>query len=316
MNYSIIIPHKNTPHLLQRCIDSIPLRKDLEIIIIDDNSDSKKVDFNSFPGISRKDTRIFFTKEGKGAGFARNFGLKYAKGKWILFADADDFFIENFIEKLDIYKDKDANLVLFKTQCKMSNDITKDGKRQWLCNKWNILIDEYYKNKNIFHDLLSSVVVPWGKMIKKKFLIKNNISFEEIQYANDVIWSTKICINIYQKDFIASQHVIYCLTENVNSLFNNSSKKGFLIRFDTLLRQQQLLTQANINVEKVNYNYYLGLAQKLGIITLIKSIFILKKNTNYINPVYKIEEVLNFNYPYIYFIIIILQSIYHIVKTR
>lgn len=39
INYSIIIPHKNIPHLLQRCLKSIPRRKDVQIIIVDDNSD-------------------------------------------------------------------------------------------------------------------------------------------------------------------------------------------------------------------------------------------------------------------------------------
>ena len=43
--FSLIIPHKNIPSLLQRCLDSIPVREDLEIIILDDNSDSDKIDF-------------------------------------------------------------------------------------------------------------------------------------------------------------------------------------------------------------------------------------------------------------------------------
>jgi len=39
INYSIIIPHKNIPHLLVRCLDSIPQREDVQIIVADDNSD-------------------------------------------------------------------------------------------------------------------------------------------------------------------------------------------------------------------------------------------------------------------------------------
>ena len=39
MNYSIIIPHHNTPDLLQRLLHSIPQRDDLEVIIVDDNGD-------------------------------------------------------------------------------------------------------------------------------------------------------------------------------------------------------------------------------------------------------------------------------------
>ena len=74
-HYSIIIPHKNTPRLLERCLCSIPTWDEIQIIIIDDNSNSESVDFSHFPGNGRKNTEVLFTKEGKGAGYARNIGL-------------------------------------------------------------------------------------------------------------------------------------------------------------------------------------------------------------------------------------------------
>lgn len=92
INYSIIIPHKNIPNLLQRCLASIPRREDIQIIIVDDKSDVVEVDFECFPGVGEQCVEVYFTKEGKGAGYARNVGLKYAKGKWLLFVDSDDFF--------------------------------------------------------------------------------------------------------------------------------------------------------------------------------------------------------------------------------
>ena len=49
INYSVIIPHKNIPKLLQRCLDSIPVRDDLQVIVVDDNSDLDVVDFSHFP---------------------------------------------------------------------------------------------------------------------------------------------------------------------------------------------------------------------------------------------------------------------------
>ena len=36
INFSIIIPTKNIPDLLQRCLESIPQRSDIEIIVVDD----------------------------------------------------------------------------------------------------------------------------------------------------------------------------------------------------------------------------------------------------------------------------------------
>ena len=51
INYSIIIPHKNIPELLQRCLDSIPRRVDVQIFVVDDNSALVKVVFWHFAGL-------------------------------------------------------------------------------------------------------------------------------------------------------------------------------------------------------------------------------------------------------------------------
>ena len=44
INYSIIISHKNIPDLLSRCLDSIPKREDIQIIVVDDNSEDQYLD--------------------------------------------------------------------------------------------------------------------------------------------------------------------------------------------------------------------------------------------------------------------------------
>ena len=131
-NYSIIIPHKNTPDLLQCCLNSIPEGEDIQIIIIDDNSDPEIVDFSSFPGQNKKSG---------GAGFARNLGLQIAKGKWILFSDADDFFNDCLNTVLDVYIDDPADIVYFKNNSihNISNEILKRG--EWLNKFVDIFFD-------------------------------------------------------------------------------------------------------------------------------------------------------------------------------
>ena len=96
IKYSIIIPHKDTPDLLQQCLDSIPVRMDTEVIVIDDDSNPEKVDFNNFPRWKGKYYSTIFTKKGLGAGYARNVGLEHANGKWVIFSDADDYFLPSF----------------------------------------------------------------------------------------------------------------------------------------------------------------------------------------------------------------------------
>ena len=95
ITFSVIIPHHNIPKLLQRCLDSIPDIPDVQVIVVDDNSSKEMVDFDHFPGKERKYTTFVFDKSGGGAGRARNIGMKQAEGEWLVFADADDFFVDN-----------------------------------------------------------------------------------------------------------------------------------------------------------------------------------------------------------------------------
>ena len=99
--------------MLKRCINSIPRRDDIQIIIVDDNSSSDVVDFEQFPDLDRKVDLIFNKKQG-GAGLARNKGLEIAKGDWILFADADDFFAEDAFVLFDKYCLSDFDVIHYK----------------------------------------------------------------------------------------------------------------------------------------------------------------------------------------------------------
>ena len=87
---TIIIPHKDTPTLLRRCMASIPNRQDIQTIVVDDHTEDVKAvrDLQDmFPAV----TFIYNDKQ-VGPGFSRNIGLEKAEGEWVIFADADDYF--------------------------------------------------------------------------------------------------------------------------------------------------------------------------------------------------------------------------------
>jgi glycosyltransferase involved in cell wall biosynthesis len=83
-DYSIIIPHKNIPDLLQRCLASAPIRQDVQTIIIDDNSDPAVVDFKNFPGLNRPHTEVIFTRAGGGGDWGK-YRKKMCEGKLVVF---------------------------------------------------------------------------------------------------------------------------------------------------------------------------------------------------------------------------------------
>ena len=236
INYTFIIPHKNIPELLKRCLDSIPRREDIQIIVVDDNSDPDKVDFEHFPGLNEPCVEVYFTKEGKGAGYARNIGLKYARGKWLLFADADDYFLSNVLDVVDEYLFEDSEIVYFKVEsrCSDSNDISD---RDLFFNE---LLDQYELNEE---DKLKRIkykfVVPWAKMIKRDLVVCNRVLFDEIKYSNDVMFS--IYTASFAKSILVDMSKIYCVTSRNNSLINESGKDSFFIRYVVILRKNLYL---------------------------------------------------------------------------
>ena len=111
--YSIIIPHYNLPALLERCLKSIPKRDDFQIVVVDDMSSEenrrKLMEMQStFPNV-----QFVFCEKNGGGGAARNRGLDEAKGDYILFSDADDYFCKGFEVLLDKFSKQNNDIIYF-----------------------------------------------------------------------------------------------------------------------------------------------------------------------------------------------------------
>lgn len=111
---SIIIPHYNSPKLLRRLLNSIPMLDCLECIVIDDHSSKELNELRECQKEFEKKGIIFLKNESnvRSAGAARNIGLDYAKGKWLAFMDADDYIIGDFERVLESLKTQTANYLL------------------------------------------------------------------------------------------------------------------------------------------------------------------------------------------------------------
>lgn len=88
---SIIVPIYNAERFLQACIDSLIHQSyaDLQIILVDDGSTDGSLSIAQL--YAQQDARIsVYEQPHAGQSVARNYGLTYAQGAYIAFADADD----------------------------------------------------------------------------------------------------------------------------------------------------------------------------------------------------------------------------------
>ena len=231
INYSIIIPHKNIPILLERCLNSIPESKNIQVIVIDDNSDSSVIDSLKTLEINRLNVEIIFTSKGKGAGYARNIGLKRATGKWLLFADADDFFSKNAFNYFDSYLNSRFDLVYFMMDSCFS-DTLKPANRHL---PYSVKIKEYLNhNCRNEENLRYRMYGPVSKMVKNIVIKKNKITFDEVIASNDMIYSTKI--GFYANNIQADSRTVYYMTVRKGSLTKIRSKEVQYSRYLAQIR--------------------------------------------------------------------------------
>ena len=98
---SCVIPAYNEERNISACLNSL-LNQSVncfEIIVVDDGSTDNTVEI--VKEMMKKDSRIRLLKQShNGPGSARNLGAKNAKGKVIVFPDADEEYPSNYLEKL------------------------------------------------------------------------------------------------------------------------------------------------------------------------------------------------------------------------
>ena len=274
INYTIIIPHKNSIKYLQRCLDSIPDKNDIQIIIVDDNSDA--VEINNFPGLNKKNTEVYFTKEGKGAGYARNIGLSHAKGKWLLFADADDYFNDGFYDVIEKYVNSDYEIIYFSATSIDNNSGAKANRNKNIVKVINNFNKEKYKT---FEDLIFKNWTPWSKMFKHKYIKQKNLLFEEVKVGNDALFVLESGINA--KKIAVDKYPIYCVTYSPNSLtYTITSETRFDERFNAKIRINNYLHNIQQNKYKIPLGEDIVISMNYGFNKFFNAITQAKKNNN------------------------------------
>ena len=258
--YSIIIPHRNTPELLERCLKSIPKRADIEVIVIDDNSDAPHAEQVETICKGLTGVHCMMTHEGLGAGYARNVGLEQVKGTWLLFADADDYFLPEAWTYFDRHQDDEADIIYFRSVCRYS-DTGDTGDRHLRLNK---MVDAFIASPDKVTEghLRYNYNEPWGKMIRANLVRDNGITFEQTRWANDLHFST--VAGAHARTIKADEGEVYCITIAHGSLVHQHSLESRRCRYEVTLRNNAYLRQIGKREFQDSLMYSLKWAAKLG----------------------------------------------------
>lgn len=184
---SIIIPVYNVREWLDECLQSIEQQsfRDFEVILIDDGStDDSGQKCNQW---SQKDSRFrVIHKENEGLSYTRNRGIKSAKGKYVVFVDADDWVDKDFLFELyNAAVESDADIA----ECDIYryNDVSKK-KTYRTC--YGALGIDYTKDEHLVYGNTAI----WKCLIKKDLFEKFDIIFPDCHSPARAIYALLIAM--------------------------------------------------------------------------------------------------------------------------
>lgn len=119
MKISVIVPVWNQEELVLRALNSVPVRNDIEIIVIDDNStDGTYEEVEIYKGYSKQNIILLHSDTQLHPAGAMNWGIDVAQGEYITQLDSDDYLeTNNFVELMEMRRTED--LIFF---CNQSNN--------------------------------------------------------------------------------------------------------------------------------------------------------------------------------------------------
>lgn len=243
LKYSVIVPVYNAETTISKCLNSLLAEdyKNAEIIIINDGSTDTSGDIcRSFAALHC--SARYYEKENGGVSSARNLGIKYANGEYILFVDSDDYVVDGFFEILDsVINDPQVDFYQFSYKIESKLQVTERIKKN----------TSLYGRKNVLPFVIylicrKRINSPWGKAYKRSIIIDNNIYFPEgVSNSEDRVFN--IHYTFYVHNLIISDQVTNIINvTNENSLSRRKSddlERQFKIADDYL---KNALANANI----------------------------------------------------------------------
>jgi len=219
---SVLVPVYNVESYIEPCVRSLfeQTYQNIEYIFVDDCSSDNSINIlqkvlEEYPN-RRKQTKIITHEKNKGSATARNTGLDSAKGKYLMFADPDDYTNKHWVEYLLNHAENTSSDIVF---CDYYN-VYGENIIQMSQPKEKKHID-YIKNMYSTGNL-------WTKIYRKNLFDDNSIRFPS---GLNVMEDLRTNIKLYyfaEKIEKLSKPLYYYVRTRKESLTANNEKNTFI----------------------------------------------------------------------------------------
>jgi glycosyltransferase involved in cell wall biosynthesis len=243
-----------------------------EVLMIDDGSPDQSRALADNLALEHAYIKVF-SQENKGLGGARNTGIKNAKGKYLIFLDADDILIADTLKKLVTLAEQN------------SLDILEFGAHQ--IDESGAVLATISKNSGgfiyegiIYYKEVKYMNSACNKLYLRQFLIDNELQFTEKIYGEDFEFNTRsffLAAKIMATDIVGASFL-----QSSNSITRNKDKgkkDKFVNDFTAIL--EKINDFKNRHLDKKNSQQSQYFEERISMCNLGLFYFLFKNNYSY-----------------------------------
>lgn len=243
---SVIIPVFNAASYLHQCLDSVfsQTEDNIEVICIDDGStdDSLRIlsDYSSADG-----RLVVLHQDNQGGGAARNLGIGAARGEYLSFLDADDFFDSELIKTAaDALDASGADIAVYRSWVFREEDQSVYD-ADWTYRTDLIPEQSVFTYRDMPDAIFNAFAnVPWNKMFRSSFVRENHLQFQPIQRTNDLLFVCSALV--LARGIVAiNRHLAYYRMGNASSC-QATNDKAPLAFYEAFLALKQFLVERGL----------------------------------------------------------------------
>lgn len=288
IDFSVIIPQKNSIDTLPRLFATIPERDNVEIIVADNNETPVT---KEEIGISR-DYTLCWSSPKRYAGGARNEGMRHAHGKWLIFSDADDMFKDDAFDTFESVKDSDADVIYFG----MDGVFIESGERSDAGDIYTNMVRRYLANPADDTNIRISFHSPCSKMVKREFVERNGFQYDEVMANNDDYFAMLVGYNAEKIE--AVDKIVYTYIATHGSLMHKRSCDVIKARYEVVLRKNKYLREHGLRNHQGSVAFFLAQSRQYGFKAMLEFLGMLIKYgqnpfigaTNWVNTIKKTKN--------------------------
>ncbi len=268
IDFSVIVPcWRGAIEFLPKLFDSIPQRDEIEIIVVDNSKEPVQRDEIK----SDREIVLLHSAPERHAGGSRNDGMAAAKGKWLLFADSDDFYTP---EAFDIYYEHlntDAEIVY----TGMGGVYADTGEPSDRGDRYIEMVHNYCTGVIDKQQLIIGFSSPCCKMVSHDLVDREELKYDEIRAGNDIYFS--LTSGFYAKEIEVIDAITYIATVNRGSLTKRRDYEVIKARLYSKLHCNKFLREHGLSKYQHSVMFALAESRHYGIDKMLEFIKMIVK---------------------------------------